>query len=168
RSVGRILEPKFLQYLGDISYSLYLWHWPILILYTALLGRQPDLSGGLAIVGLSCALAHFTKIHVEDRFRRRAGLARWTTAPRILALSLSVAVASSLIIRQGAELVEATDATADVGSAIESGYPGAAMLTHGIAPAATDNYVPSPVHAALDRSDAYGRCIAADGVSELK
>lgn len=169
RSFGRILEVKPLQYLGDVSYSLYLWHWPVLILYTVLMGRQPDVLGGLAVVGLSCVLAHITKTQVEDRFRGQTRSARWIAAPGILALSLSLAVTSSLLIRQGGGGAAGVGVeTSDASLVVDSGYPGAAMLTHGIAPLTTDNYVPSPVHAALDRSDAYGRCIAADGVSELK
>lgn len=64
-----VLTTRAFQYLGDISYSLYLWHWPLIVLYGQLTGRMIGLRGGLALLLASAVLAHFSKIWVEDRFR---------------------------------------------------------------------------------------------------
>ncbi|MFE9413387.1 acyltransferase family protein [Streptomyces sp. NPDC006704] len=62
--------------LGEWSYSLYLWHWPV---YLVLLPRLSWLGewGALAVaVGVSLAAAAATKRNVEDPVRFRSGWAR--------------------------------------------------------------------------------------------
>ncbi|MGY4858028.1 acyltransferase family protein [Cryobacterium sp. AP23] len=92
---GRMLDTAPLRYLGERSYGLYLWHWPLLVLLqlVAPFGRGPAGvvgTGGLALV-LSLAIAAASYRWLEIPIRRlglRAGLARvWApiagTAPRI-------------------------------------------------------------------------------------
>ncbi|MFB9803913.1 acyltransferase family protein, partial [Streptomonospora salina] len=56
---------------GDISYPLYLWHWPVIVFASALTGsaRLEPLYAGLAVV-VSVVLAWGTKVAVEDPVRR--------------------------------------------------------------------------------------------------
>jgi peptidoglycan/LPS O-acetylase OafA/YrhL len=58
------------QYLGDISYSLYLWHWPLIVGFGLVAARPHGLIEGLCLLGLAIALAAVTKVAVEDPFRR--------------------------------------------------------------------------------------------------
>lgn len=68
--VRRLLATGPLQYFGDISYSLYLWHWPVVVYARNILGVEEfGLAEGGAIVGISIALAHFSKTMIEDRWR---------------------------------------------------------------------------------------------------
>ncbi len=63
-----VLRQPFLQFVGDISYSLYLWHWPVLIL-----GNQIFGSGALtevSLVALSITLASMTYYAVERPIHR--------------------------------------------------------------------------------------------------
>lgn len=73
-SAFALLKSRPFQFLGDISYSLYLWHWPIIVFFTQQSGEAIGLWGGLAILAASVGLAAITKVHVEDRFRHRASL----------------------------------------------------------------------------------------------
>ena len=67
-----------LRWLGRISYSLYLWHWPILILGPVALGigvaaneeAGDDLVLRLGLVVIAVALAAATWAFVEEPFRR--------------------------------------------------------------------------------------------------
>ena len=68
--VDRLLTWRPLVALGDNSYALYLWHWPLLVLALAGWGiTAPDLWQGLAIVAVSIALAVLTTRHVEKPLR---------------------------------------------------------------------------------------------------
>lgn len=70
-NINNLLKQKPLAYIGDISYSLYLWHWPLIAILAAITGRLPGLVEGLALLGLSIILAGITKVHVEDRYRHQ-------------------------------------------------------------------------------------------------
>ncbi|MFS8104182.1 acyltransferase [Lentzea alba] len=73
------------QFIGNISYSLYLWHWPVVLLGPFALSGALD-AGKLTtpwllwLLGLSFALAWLTKMYVEDRGRTWPLLARNTRA----------------------------------------------------------------------------------------
>jgi peptidoglycan/LPS O-acetylase OafA/YrhL len=61
----------WLQYIGDISYSLYLAHWPVVVIYPFATGRVVEgvLADGVLVCVISFALAHMCKRCWEDRFR---------------------------------------------------------------------------------------------------
>ena len=58
-----------IQWIGELSYSIYLWHWPLIVLYPYLRGNEPEFKGGLLILAASIVLAAATKRFVEDPVR---------------------------------------------------------------------------------------------------
>lgn len=70
-SAYRLLATRPMQYVGDISYSLYLWHWPIVVLYGLQVEGPLSVSDGLAVIVISLVLASLTKVLVEDPFREK-------------------------------------------------------------------------------------------------
>lgn len=63
----------YIQVLGDVSYSLYLWHWPLIIAAPILLGHSVGAKSGLALLALAILLAIVTKKFVEDPLRSSNG-----------------------------------------------------------------------------------------------
>jgi peptidoglycan/LPS O-acetylase OafA/YrhL len=66
-----ILASRPMAYLGDLSYSLYLWHWPVLIFYRAIFNEtEAGLVAGFVILALSILLSAITQRFVEQPFIR--------------------------------------------------------------------------------------------------
>ena len=63
------LSPKPIQHLGDISYSCYLWHWPLIVFFVTWADHSPTWWEGIGLIAVTLALSHATKVFVEDRFR---------------------------------------------------------------------------------------------------
>lgn len=73
--VGVILGSQSVRFIGLISYSLYLWHWPILVYYR-FLNPQHHLSwtGMAALLGFMVVISILSWRYVETPFRTGAGL----------------------------------------------------------------------------------------------
>jgi peptidoglycan/LPS O-acetylase OafA/YrhL len=70
---NRLLATGPLVALGAMAYSLYLWHWPLLIFWLSYSGhRHASFVEGAAVLLLSGLLAHLTTRLVEDPLRYRA------------------------------------------------------------------------------------------------
>ncbi len=80
------------QWLGDVSYSIYLWHWPVVVLAPYALGRPNGQQPWVVMVGLIAGIAlaaGLTKVFVEEKLRYQQGLVR--------TLSRSFAMGAALI-----------------------------------------------------------------------
>lgn len=94
-----VLENRFMVWLGDISYSLYLWHWPILVLPAAIHGSQLPLAARLALAGIAVLVAWASHVLVEDPLQRMSLQGRrraiyLTSAATTLVLTLVTAGAT--------------------------------------------------------------------------
>jgi peptidoglycan/LPS O-acetylase OafA/YrhL len=94
--LARLLTIRPMRYVGDLSYSLYLWHWPVLVLGAYELGHAPGVreTGVLiaVLVGASVLSFHL----VEDPIRHQRipvvhGLGALALWPVTLALVLATA-----------------------------------------------------------------------------
>ena len=84
-----LASPVF-SWLGNIAYALYLWHWPLLILATAI-GRyeSPPAFIGFMVIATSLVLAHVTHLVIEEPLRQHS--------PRPTALDRPVAKARNIL-----------------------------------------------------------------------
>jgi peptidoglycan/LPS O-acetylase OafA/YrhL len=84
RAPARPLCAAPVQAVGDVSYAVYLWHWPLIVFAPFVLGQPAGDGEKAAILGLTLVLAGLTKVLVEDPVRRTPLLAghrpRWTFA----------------------------------------------------------------------------------------
>ncbi|WP_433451935.1 acyltransferase family protein [Streptomyces sp. CA-142005] len=72
--VETILHNPVTNYVGNVSYGWYLWHWPILILWPDVVGRDITYSDRFRVLSLSFILAVLMYYVVELRFRNNAQL----------------------------------------------------------------------------------------------
>lgn len=67
---NKVLSSKPLVFLGGISFTIYLWHWPIFILYKDYSGHESvGFVQGLLIIIASVFLAYITNKKIESPFR---------------------------------------------------------------------------------------------------
>lgn len=76
-----LFESRFMLWLGKISYSLYLWHWMVLIIAANLTNRpQFDILQGVVVIAISMCLAWLTHKFVEYPLRQKTKPKRATFA----------------------------------------------------------------------------------------
>lgn len=102
-SVSRVAGWRPVHGLGDISYSVYLWHWPVVVLLPMALGHP---AGWLAkVLGLAAvlAVATATKRWVEDPLRGRRPLGEPLRRSFVFAVAgMTVVAAGALWLRTDA------------------------------------------------------------------
>ncbi|GMV31096.1 MAG: acyltransferase [Rhodanobacteraceae bacterium] len=92
-----------LRFVGRISYSLYLWHWPLLALYDATAVGKGDVATRLALAAVAVVLAAGTYRYVESPLRHRRADARLLGAGVAASLTVAaLAFAGASGIRQSA------------------------------------------------------------------
>lgn len=84
--LGAAVGFRPVQFIGDVSYSLYLWHWPVIIVFGLLAGRGPSALEGVAIILVSVLLAAATKYLLEDPARK----SKFFTKRRLPAYALAL------------------------------------------------------------------------------
>ncbi|ORB90802.1 acyltransferase family protein [Mycobacterium persicum] len=97
--VGRVLCRPAMRAIGRVSYSWYLWHWPVLLLMPPLLGDSAGLPARLAATIVSAGLAVITLHLVENPGRFAAAFRRSARASLALAGAASaVAACASAVL----------------------------------------------------------------------
>ena len=120
--VDRLLTARPLRYVGDLSYPLYLWHWPVLVFCLVLTGRDRlDLATGAGVVALSVVLAVLTHHLIEE------------PVPRLPGGGFRVAVAglAAVFLAAGLWQVEAMQRAQGTGEVGDIRYLGALALAVG-------------------------------------
>jgi len=69
----RWLSLRPATFLGDVSYAVYLWHWPVVVIAPLVLARQLGWADKIVAILLVVLVSWATKVWVEDRFRRPRG-----------------------------------------------------------------------------------------------
>ncbi|KXT58094.1 acyltransferase [Gordonia sp. QH-12] len=157
-AANRMLASRPAVWLGGLSYSLYLIHWPLLIFYLTWRGTQhANVLEGAGILAVSLGLAWLMKRYVEDPLRGggRSSMAhiRWPAHPRITytAILTVVLVAMSAgtagaIRAWDRHMATVTVDTANLDPAL---YPGARALLEN-APVPALDPQPTPLAVADD------------------
>lgn len=163
--VDRLLSSRAAVALGDNSYALYLWHWPVLVLGLAATGvEEPNLKQGLGVIAASVVLAVLTTRFVEKTLHdwHWPKLRAWRTAVVIIAcgavLAGPVAVWQTLLTaEESATAAQPRELT-----------PGALALTPGNekTPAPRARPIPGPTALDNDWAGIDSPCTGANATSD--
>ena len=103
-----LANSRLSQWLGAISYPLYLWHWPALVLPSSAMGRPLRFYERFLCILLTIVLAHYTSKYVEEPLRHKNLAPRtiykgaaYTTAVSLVAGVLISFTSSSIITTKG-------------------------------------------------------------------
>ena len=86
-----LANSRLSQWLGAISYPLYLWHWPALVLPSSALGRPLRFYERFLCILLTIVLAHYTSKYVEEPLRHK------NLSPRTIYKGAAITTAASLV-----------------------------------------------------------------------
>jgi peptidoglycan/LPS O-acetylase OafA/YrhL len=104
-----LLRRRPLQFIGDLSYSLYLWHWPLLIMYAEYKGRPPSLTANLILLVVALVLSYVGYRLIESPVRYSRTLTHEPVRALMLGGSL---IALTLGITNGLHGVDAAASSA--------------------------------------------------------
>lgn len=95
-----LLGTRPFQWLGRRSYSLYLWHWPLLVIAAEHAKRALPLWQNLIWVAIALLLAIPTASFIENPIRRLRTDAKRTVVAGVVVILLTVAVLSEVIVTE--------------------------------------------------------------------
>ena len=99
RGAATLLGTRPFQYVGRISYSWYLWHWPILILLPLYLGHALTTTDALVGLAGSFIVASVSYALIEQPFRRNTSLVTYPGRGLLFGLTLvALSVMSAVIV----------------------------------------------------------------------
>ena len=151
-----------LRWIGDRSYGIYLWHWPLLVLAVAAVQRTGPEAGfspwiGAGVLVLTVVVAELSYRFVETPVRRlgfrgagRALAARLRGTPTARLGALSVVVATGLVIGGTSAAIAASPGETSGEAAVQAGLDALeraqaeASASPAPAPPGTDSPPPAP------------------------
>jgi len=90
------LNSRISQWIGGISYPLYLWHWPLLVLPSSYLGRSLTVLERVLCIAATVLAAAFTHRFIEEPMRSSLFSVRQTITIVIIATASVIALAFAI------------------------------------------------------------------------
>jgi len=130
---GRALDVAPMRWIGERSYGIYLWHWPLVVLLTAATTRTSADAAvpgpvGILTFALTIAIAAASYRWIEQPVRRlgfggtaRALAARLTSTPARRSSAIATLAAAALVLGGTTAAVAAAPPVSSSQSAIEAG-----------------------------------------------
>ncbi|MDO2936050.1 acyltransferase family protein [Paeniglutamicibacter sulfureus] len=158
-SPNGLLGHSVSRFLGDHSYSIYLWHWP-LIVFLPFYSGELGLLDKAAIIAATIVLSLISKRYVEDRFRAHLDAGRILTGGRfLLAGTVILGLLGAVMVNAGSSNEETGDKLATEIQRVQADVGvdcfGAPAMMNSCANTGASPMVPSPAAAKNDKSQAY-------------
>lgn len=154
-----ILSVRPVQWIGDASYSIYLWHWPLIALIPLVGNGRLGWIDAIVIVAATLVLSALTKTFVEDRFRNAPLL---KSTPRSFAMGITsmglvgaIAVVPLAIVAHQGEVSRTEVAAARTSTDACVGARALELPKSACPDVSRDQLVPKPAVAGDDKSDIY-------------
>lgn len=169
---GPFMDFKPVQLIGNWSYSIYLWHWPIVVILPYAMNHPLGTRSKLAILLSSVILAAVTKRFVEDPMRGAGRRRRKSPRTRVVfgtAVIAMIAVASAPVVGiRYTNSVEAASAAAASARATDTDecFGAPAMLHPSCEPVPATDVLPAPAAVFNDTQKAFD-CYRQEGQPEL-
>jgi peptidoglycan/LPS O-acetylase OafA/YrhL len=154
RGAAALLRRRPFQLTGDISYALYLWHWPVLVLAASRAGHPLSTWANLVLIAFAFALSYVSFRFYENPLRHarslkapRRALVLWPTSVMAVVLA-TVLVSSSLTTH--ARAVARLDVVPSLSDAKQArAVPLAVRIKRAVAASVTRERIRAPVPDAL-------------------
>ena len=147
---SRLLGWRPVAWVGDVSYSLYLWHWPVIVVFVARAGHAPTTGQALALVGGCLLAAAASTRFVERPFRSPVRRPRARAGRRAYLLAAAL-TATSLVVAAGPWLYVDHREAGLAAQGLDPAHPGAAgVLPQHLPPAGEVPVIPDPAVASSD------------------
>ncbi|MGO2684514.1 MAG: acyltransferase family protein [Microbacterium sp.] len=153
----RLLSIPPMRFTGDISYSLYLWHWPLIVIAPSVPFWGLTIYHRVALLGICFVLAWLTKRFVEDPVRSWKPLT--TRRPRVTlwaslgAMVLVGAVAAGGWAANATSYEQGVQAIQDARENPAECFGAASVLDESCAGIGPDTILPAPGFAGADSPD---------------
>lgn len=151
----RILALRPMRFTGDISYSLYLWHWPLIIIAPSVPFWGLTIYHRVALLGICFVLAWLTKRFVEDPVRswkvltsRRPRVSLWAALTGMVLVGATAAGAWAV---NASAYQQGTQAIQELREDPPGCFGAASALDPTCSGDAPDTILPAPGFAGVDR-----------------
>ena len=151
----RLLGLRPMTFVGDISYSLYLWHWPVIVFWVFWVNRTPTKEECVALLLVSVTLAYLTTRFVETPLRHpRTEPSRALGRRRRGAFRLALVLTTVSLVAAGGPLAYLQYRAQTLDSQrLDAEHPGAAtVLPERIPSSEGISLIPDPATAGEDQS----------------
>jgi peptidoglycan/LPS O-acetylase OafA/YrhL len=114
RSARTLVALRPVQWTGDISYALYLWHWPVLVFAPFITGVPSETWFMVLLLALAVVLSWATTRFVENPVRRTPlDDERFRTRRRTQALAVSLGLVTILAVAGSGTLIAKNEKSHD-------------------------------------------------------
>lgn len=88
KKINSIYNLSFFKITGNISYTLYLFHWPLIVFYKFVTGKSLGFLDNMLLIAITYVIAYFVYNYYENPIRNRNPKTRLISNPSLLGLIL--------------------------------------------------------------------------------